>query len=129
MRASVSLFITLIFISFFTYASDLKVLTWDGYVLPEDVKAVNVLLKEKGYDVQVKVISPWAEGPEQMYKLLRGNKADISFLTLNYIKMQAGKTARLLQGINVGSPRLSNYQYLSDSLTKITMGMLSLIHI
>ena len=123
MNTSLSLFLTLFFFSVFTYASELKVLTWDGYVTSQEVQAVNKILKEKGYSVTVKVISPWAEGPEQMYKLLRSQKADISFLTLNYIKMQDSKTARLLQAINVSSPRLSNYQYLSKSLTNIAMGM------
>ena len=123
MNASLSLFIFLFFMSLFTHASELKVLTWDGYVMPQEVQAVNKLLKDKGYDITVKVISPWAEGPEQMYKLLRAQKADISFLTLNYIKMQDSKTARLLQAINVSSPRLTNYQYLSKSLTNIAMGM------
>lgn len=113
----------LVFLSSFTFADELKVLTWDGYVLPDEVKAVNQLLKQQGYNTRVKVISPWAEGPEQMYKLLRANKADISFLTLNYIKMQGGKTARLLQPIDTKSPRLSNYQYLSKSLTGIPMGL------
>jgi len=123
MSVCVRLVIALLFIGSVSYASELKVLTWDGYVLPEEVAKVNLLLKEKGYDVQVKVISPWAEGPEQMYKLLRGDKADISFLTLNYIKMQGEKTARLLQGIDVKSPRLGNYQYLSAALTQLDMGM------
>ncbi len=118
-----SLFVLLLFLSTSVMASELKVLTWDGYVMPQEVKAVNALLKQKGYDIKVRVISPWAEGPEQMYKLLRGDKADISFLTLNYIQMQGGKTARLLQTINVNSPRLSNYQNLSKSLTNIAMGM------
>ena len=116
----------IVLLTFFSTASlsdELKVLTWDGYVMPEEVQAVNKLLKAKGYNITVSVITPWAEGPEQMYKLLRGHKADISFLTLNYIKMQDSKTARLLQAINVNSPRLTNYQYLSSSLTNISMGL------
>ena len=122
-KTSISVLIALFLFSFSIYASELKVLTWDGYVMPQEVQAVNKLLKDKGYNVTIKVISPWAEGPEQMYKLLRAQKADISFLTLNYIKMQDSKTARLLQAINIKSPRLSNYQYLSKSLTNIAMGL------
>ena len=63
----------------------IRVFTWDGYVLAEEVAAVNKLLGEKEYSYNVEVIKPWAEGPEQMFKVLRTGKADISFLTLNYI--------------------------------------------
>ncbi len=109
--------------SFGVRSESLNVFTWDGYVLPNEVEAVNKLLAEKGYDFTIKVISPWAEGPEQMFKVIRGGEVDISFLTLNYIKMQQGKILKLLQPINVNSPRLTNYQYLSTSLTQIPMAM------
>ena len=101
----------------------LRVFTWSGYVLPEEVDAVNKILKEKGYDITVQVIKPWAEGPEQMYKIIRAGDCDVSFLTLNYIKMQGEKTAKLLQPINVNSPRLTNYAKLNKKLTGIEMGM------
>ncbi|ARU59203.1 spermidine/putrescine-binding periplasmic protein-like [Oleiphilus messinensis] len=104
-------------------AETLNVFTWEGYVLPDEVEAVNKLLKEQGYDYTVNVVSPWAEGPEQMFKVIRGGEVDISFLTLNYIKMQEGKLLKLLQPINVDSPRLSNYQHLSKSLTGIPMAL------
>jgi len=105
------------------FAETINVFTWEGYVTPDEVNAVNQLLKEKGYDYTVNVIEPWASGPEQMFKVFRGGDVDISFLTLNYIQMQGGKLANLLQTINTNSPRLSNYQKLSSSLTKIPMGM------
>jgi len=91
--------------------------------MPNEVTAVNKLLTKKGYNYKVEVIKPWAEGPEQMYDVLRSGKADISFLTLNYIKMQQSRTAKLLQPINIGSPRLTNYKYLLKSLTDIGIGM------
>ena len=73
----------------YVQAESLKIFTWEGYVSQSDIKAVNSLLKEKGYaDFTAEVISPFAEGPEQMFKVMRNNSADISFLTLNYIKMQ-----------------------------------------
>lgn len=114
------------FCSFFamqSMAEELRIFAWDGYVLPEEVASVNALLKDQGLDVTVKVIDTLAEGPEQMYQVLRSGEADVSFLTLNYIMMQNGKTAQLLQPINVDSPRLSNYSKLLDSLKHIPMGM------
>jgi len=105
-------------------AESLKVFTWEGYVEPAEVAAVNDLLKKKGYgDITVKVIDSYAQGPEQMFNVLRAGKADISFLTLNYIQMQSGKIAKLLQAVNTDSPRLSNYAKLSPALTKIPMAM------
>jgi len=104
-------------------AENINIFTWEGYVNPDEVKAVNLILKEKGYDYTVNVIEPWAEGPEQMFKVFRKGKVDISFLTLNYLQMQGGKLASLLQPINTNSPRLKNYQKLSNALTKIPMGM------
>lgn len=100
----------------------LRVFTWEGYVLPHEVAAVNKILKTKGYKYRVEVIKPWAEGPEQMFDVLRSS-ADISFLTINYIKMQKSKIAKIIQPINIKSPRLTNYKYLLKSLTDIGIGM------
>lgn len=105
-----------------THAEPIKILSWEGYVSPQDINTVNGILKNKGYKHQLEVIQPWAEGPHQMYSLLKNNKADISFLTLNYINQKAGKIARLLQPINTNSPRLTNYKYLLPELTGISMG-------
>jgi len=105
------------------FAEEINIFTWEGYVNQEEVKAVNLILNQKGYDYTINVIEPWAEGPEQMFKVIRKGKVDISFLTLNYIQMQGGKLANLLQPINTSSPRLKNYQKLSSALTKIPMGM------
>lgn len=108
----------------YVQAESLRIFTWDGYVSENDTKAVNQLLAQKGYsEFKVEVISPFAEGPEQMFKVMRNNAADISFLTLNYIKMQNDKIANLLQPINTTSPRLSNYQKLSNRLTNIPIGL------
>lgn len=101
----------------------LRIFTWDGYCQPHEIAQVNALLKEQGYDFKAEVIEPYAEGPEQMFTVLRDGKADVSFLTLNYIMMQSGKTARLLQPINTSSPRLSNYKSLNPALTSIPMAM------
>ncbi|WP_217273974.1 PotD/PotF family extracellular solute-binding protein [Shewanella sp. VB17] len=101
----------------------INVLTWEGYVEPYEVQEVNDILKERGYEYEIYVIPEWAEGPEQMFNILRAGKADISFLTLNYIKMQKGKTAQLLQGIDINSPRLSNYQYLDPLMLNVSMGV------
>ena len=74
--------IAIVFLSFIglSQAEPIRVFTWEGYVEPGEVNAVNTLLKEKGYsEFTVEVIKPWAEGPEQMFKVLRAGKADISF--------------------------------------------------
>lgn len=100
----------------------LNVFTWEGYVSDSEVVEINKILKDQGYDVEVKVISPYAEGPEQMFQVLRSNKADISFLTLNYINMQDRKIGKLLQPINVNSPRIPNYKNLIPELKDIPFG-------
>ena len=117
-------FILLISANIFASADkELRVFTWEGYVEPHEVKAVNKILKEKGYDITVKVISTWAEGPEQMFKVIRSGKADISFLTINYIKMQGDKIAKLLMPIDINSPRIPNYKKLIKTLTNVNIGM------
>ncbi len=122
LRALISLFILIL--SSPLHSEALRVFTWEGYVEPYEVDAVNTILKQKGYDdFTVEVISPWAEGPEHMFTILRAGKADISFLTLNYIKMQNDKIAKLLQPINTNSPRLTNFSKLSPALTAIPMAM------
>ena len=104
-------------------AETIRVLTWEGYVLPEEVKAVNKILKKKGYPYKVEVISPFATGAEQMFRLIREDKCDIMFLTIFFIKMQGQKTSKLLQPINLNSPRLTNYKYLLPGLKDIPMGL------
>jgi spermidine/putrescine transport system substrate-binding protein len=104
-------------------AETIRVLTWEGYVLPEEVKAVNNILKKKGYPYKIEVISPYAAGAEQMFRLIREDKCDIMFLTLFFIKMQGQKTSKLLQPINPNSPRLKNYKYLLPGLKDIPMGL------
>lgn len=111
-------------ITFNIKAETIKVFTWEGYVTDADVEAVNQLLSQQGYgEFNVKVIQPFAEGPEQMFKVLRNDAADVSFLTLNYIKMQNNKIANLLQPINTSSTRLNYYQKLSTRLTQIPIGL------
>lgn len=104
-------------------AESIKVLTWEGYVLPEDVREVNNILKKKGYPYKVEVISPYAAGAEQMFSLIREEKCDVMFLTIFFIRMQGEKTSRLLEPINPNSPRLTNYKYLMPELKEISMGL------
>ena len=101
----------------------LNIFTWDGYVAPEEVTAVNALLKEQGYDIEVRVMDTLAEGPEQMFDVIRSGDVDVSFLTLNYINMEGVPFSNLLQPINTSSPRLSNAQALLPELSAIEMGM------
>lgn len=99
----------------------LRVFTWDGYVPESDVAAVNRLLAERKIDVRVQVIRPYAEGPEQMFDVIRAGKADLSFLTLNYIQMQEGRVANLLQPVDTS--RLKNYGKVLPTLGRIPMGL------
>lgn len=101
----------------------LRILTWNGYVTAADISAINALLAKQGYDIEALVIAPYAEGSEQMYRILRKGKADISFLTLFFIGLQGGQAAKLIQPINTASPRLGNYRHLLGELTRIPMGM------
>ncbi|MEC4728440.1 extracellular solute-binding protein [Shewanella sp. D64] len=108
---------------FSSYAKEvLRIFTWDGYVTAQDLLIVNKQLKLQGYNIEASVISPFASGPEQMFNVLRAGKTDISFLTLNYIKMQEEKTSKLLQVIDTQSPRIPNYKKLRTELTQIPMG-------
>ena len=99
----------------------LRILSWEGYVSAADLLAINRTLAEQGLAVQAEVISPYAEGPEQMFMLLRAGKADLSFLTLNYLKMQQGRVTGLLQAID--PTRLSRFNQLLPQLANLDMGM------
>lgn len=99
----------------------LRILAWEGYVSVEDLVAINRSLAEQGLAVKAEVIDPYAEGPEQMFMLLRAGRVDLSFLTLNYLKMQQGRMTGLLQEID--STRLSRFKQLLPQLAHLDMGM------
>ncbi|MFY1709193.1 ABC transporter substrate-binding protein [Tritonibacter scottomollicae] len=101
----------------------LNVFTWDGYVQPDEVAAVNDILASEGYDIEVRVLDTLAEGPEQMFDVIRSGDVDVSFLTLNYINMEGFPFSNLLQPIDTSSPRLSNAEALLPELSAIPMGM------
>jgi spermidine/putrescine-binding protein len=101
----------------------LRVFAWEGYVSVADLDAVNARLAADHNPVRAKLIAPFAEGPEQMFLVMRQGRADVTFLTLNYLKMQNEKTATLLQTINVDSPRLYNYRQVLPELKAVPMGM------
>ena len=101
----------------------LHVFTWEGYVTEQDIVAVNLLLEKTGNPVRVEVIKTWAEGPDQMFNILRSGVADLSFLTLNYIKMNQEKTAKLLQPIDTS--QLPNYSKTLPALRELPMGMVN----
>ncbi len=103
----------------------LRLLTWEGYVQPQELAAVNQLLEQAGYPYEAVVIEPLAEGADQMFNIIRRGGCDISFLTLFFIKMDHEQTSRLLQPINTRSPRLGNYRHLIASLTHIPMGVVN----
>lgn len=101
----------------------LRILTWEGYVTEYELQQVNKQLAQQGYPYRAEVIQPYAEGAEQMFDLIRSGKVDIAFLTLFFIKIEREQTSRLLQAIDINSPRLSNYLQLQANLTHIPMGL------
>ncbi len=101
----------------------LRIFTWAGYVTAENITQVNEILISKGYNYQVEVITTKAEDADQMFAVIRNKQCDITFLTLFFIKMHGEQISRLLQPININSPRLSNYKNLDPKLTHIAMGM------
>ncbi len=115
---------TMIVVLYSVYPGDIiRVLSWEGYVTQDDIKEVNRRLVGAGYDITVKLTDSYATGAEQMFTEIRGGKCDISFLTLNYIKMDGEKTSKMLLPVNTSSPRLENYKKLRSELTRIPMGM------
>jgi len=104
-------------------AEKLRIFTWEGYVTAEDITQVNKILSTKGYDYQAEVIATKAEDAEQMFSVIRNKQCDITFLTLFFIKMHGEQVSRLLQPIDINSPRLNNYKNLDPALTQIPMGM------
>ncbi|RTR38751.1 extracellular solute-binding protein [Shewanella canadensis] len=101
----------------------LRVLTWEGYVTAEDVREVNLILTEQGYNYEVELVTPFAQSADQMFDLIRARKCDITFLTLYFIKMQKEQTSKLLQAINIQSPRLTHFPDLHAKLTRLDIGI------
>ncbi|SHG75328.1 PotD/PotF family extracellular solute-binding protein [Massilia sp. CF038] len=102
-------------------ADVLRIFAWQGYVTAQDVAAVNRLLQQRGIDVTVAMSASYAQGPEQMFQVMRQNGADLSFLTVNYIQMQDGRIGRQLQPVDVA--RLKNYRHTLPQLRALPMGM------
>ena len=118
------LFCILIILNFQLFAAQkLRIFTWEGYVTDNDITQVNKILLAKGYNFQAEVIKTKAEDADQMFSIIRNKQCDISFLTLFFIKMHGEQISRLLQPIDINSPRLTNYKYLDPELTQIKMGM------
>ncbi len=113
----------LVFSCYSFSAEKLKIFTWEGYVTADDIEEVNKQLSDKGYDFQAEVIPIFAQDEAQMFSVIRDKQCDISFLTLFFLKMHGEQTLKLLQPVNVKSPRLSNYQHLDKNLLNIPMGV------
>ncbi|OUR99644.1 spermidine/putrescine ABC transporter substrate-binding protein [Halobacteriovorax marinus] len=112
-----------VLLSLATQAEDLRIFTWDGYITKSDLVNINGIFKKNHLDIQAKVISPFAEGSDQMFNVIRQKKCDVSFLTLFFVKMNREKITQLLQPINVNSKRLTNYKKLLKSTKSLDMGM------
>lgn len=104
---------------------ELRILTWDGYITKSDVKKLDKIFESNDLFMKVKVINPYASGPDQMFDIIRSKKCDVSFLTLFFIKMNKEKITTLLEPINVKSKRLTNYKKLLPSVKNQKMGMLN----
>lgn len=76
-----------------------RALAWEGDVTADDRSKANYLLSTSGYEIEAKVITPYAERAEQMFTLIRAKEVDLSFLTLFFVNLQQGKPARFLQTI------------------------------
>ncbi|MGP9826053.1 ABC transporter substrate-binding protein [Ectopseudomonas khazarica] len=121
LKLMAALWLTLGMVQCATAEQILRILAWEGYVSATDLVAINRTLADQGLAVKAEVIDPYAEGPEQMFMLLRAGRADLSFLTLNYLKMQQGRMTGLLQAID--PTRLSRYKQLLPQLANLDMGM------
>ncbi|KGJ91733.1 hypothetical protein GAB14E_3215 [Colwellia psychrerythraea] len=124
MVSKLILFSILILSSFQLLAVEkLRIFTWPGYVTTENITQVNKILADKGYNYKVEVLATQAEDADQMFSVIRKKQCDITFLTLFFIKMHGEQISKLLQPIDINSPRLSNYKNLDANLTQIPMGM------
>lgn len=124
MVSKLILFSILILLPFQLFAVEkLRIFTWPGYVTTENIIQVNKILADKGYNYQVEVLTTQAEDADQMFSVIRNKQCDITFLTLFFIKMHGEQISKLLQPINIHSPRLTNYKNLDPKLTQISMGM------
>jgi len=122
--SKLSLFCILMLLSFQLLAAEkIRIFTWEGYVTAKDIFHVNSILQSKGYKYQAEVIPTKAEDADQMFSVIRNQQCDITFLTLFFIKMHGEQTSKLLQPIDIDSPRLSNYKNLDPELTHLPMGL------
>lgn len=113
------------FISFSISAnedSSLRIFSWDGYVTNNDLTSLNEIYKSNDLKLNAKLITPYAEGHEQMFNVIRDKQCDISFLTLFFIKLNNQKITKLLSPINTSSKRFTNYKHLLPSATNLAMG-------
>jgi spermidine/putrescine-binding protein len=101
----------------------LRVFTWDGYITKDDINNINKQFTANKINYEVDIVSPFAEGSDQMFNIIRSGKCDISFLTLFFIKMKQEKITNLLQPINTKSKYLTNYGQIIPELTRLSMGV------
>lgn len=101
----------------------LRIFSWEGYVTPLDIKNVNKILEKEKLDVEVKLIDTFASGPDQMFNVIRSGKCDVAFLTLFFIKLKKEIITKLLQEININSPRFTNYKHVLPGVKNLSMGM------
>lgn len=91
----------------------LNVLEWEGYISPF-ADEFRQYARDKGMDVELKIITPYITNSEQIFKELRARKADLVTPTHNYYKMNQDKLFQVLQPLDYG--QLHNYAKLLDSL-------------
>lgn len=96
------------------HAVTLNVLEWEDYISPfaDDFQAW--AREEKGIDVTLVFIRPYATNPEQFYRAVRSEQADVVTPTHNYYKMHNAKLARALLPLDVN--RLRHYNDVLEML-------------
>lgn len=105
--------------------SNINLLAWEGYVSQVDVENINTLLKNQGYNYQVELYPQNAENAEQVYYLFRLREVDIGFITLSFFNGHGLNFFKLLQPINIDSPRLTHYPNLVKRFVEAPDGILN----
>lgn len=96
------------------HAVTLRILEWENYISPYAKEFEAWAKQEAGVDVTLEFILPNATNPEQIFRAVRAEEADIVTPTHNYFKMYKAKLARALLPLDFS--KLSNYKDITQSL-------------
>lgn len=102
-----------LFLSTTVDAVQLNILEWEGYVSNSEADFIRYA-KSKGLDVKLNIIKPFIGDPDDIFKAMRANKADVTTPSNSYYKMNENKILKTLQPIDFS--KLSNYSKILPSL-------------